>query len=123
MTKHKLDSEQVIITDDSATKINNTKKKGGKLCAVGTTVMRALESTVTTQGLVTPIDGWTNKFIVPPYEFGVADCMITNFHLPKSTQLIMVSAFAGYDLLVKTYEEAIKEGYKFDAYGDAMLIL
>ena len=123
LTKHKLDSEQVIITDDSATKINNTKKKGGKLCAVGTTVMRALESTVTTQGLVTPIDGWTNKFIVPPYEFGVADCMITNFHLPKSTQLIMVSAFAGYDLLVKTYEEAIKEGYKFDAYGDAMLIL
>lgn len=123
LTKHKLDSEQVIITDAASEAINATKQRGNRLCAVGTTVMRALESTVTTQGLVTPINGWTNKFIVPPYEFGVADCMITNFHLPKSTQLIMVAAFAGYDLLVKTYENAIKEGYKFDAYGDAMLIL
>lgn len=123
LTKHKLDSEQLIITDDAAETINNTKNCGHRVCAVGTTVMRALETTVTTKGLVTPINGWTNKFIVPPYEFGVADAMITNFHLPKSTQLIMVSAFTGHDLLTKSYELAIKEGYKFDAYGDAMLIL
>lgn len=123
LTKHKLDSEQVIISEEAANEINDTKRRGNRVCAVGTTVMRALESTVTTQGMVTQIDGWTNKFIVPPYDFGVADCMITNFHLPKSTQLIMVAAFAGYETLVKTYEMAIKEGYKFDAYGDAMLIL
>lgn len=123
LTKHKLDSEQVIITDAAADAINETKNRGSRICAVGTTVMRALESTVTTRGTVTSINGWTNKFIVPPYEFGVADCMITNFHLPKSTQLIMVAAFTGYDTLARAYEVAIKEGYKFDAYGDAMLIL
>lgn len=123
LTKHKLDSEQVIITESASIDINNTKKRGNKICAVGTTVIRALESATTTQGLVTSTNNWTNKFIMPPYEFGIPDCMITNFHLPKSTQLIMVSAFAGYDLIMKTYEEAIKEGYKFDAYGDAMLIL
>lgn len=123
LTKHKLDSEQVIITPEACDAINSTKENGHKVCAVGTTVMRAIESTVTTKGMVTPINGWTNKFITPPYDFGVADCMITNFHLPKSTQLIMVAAFTGYDLLINTYETAIKEGYKFDAYGDAMLIL
>lgn len=123
LSKHKLDSEQLIIKEEASDAVNKTKTEGHKVCAVGTTVMRALESTVTTQGLITPFIGWTNKFITPPYEFGVADAMITNFHLPKSTQLIMVAAFAGYEKLMKAYEIAIDEGYKFDAYGDAMLII
>lgn len=123
LTKHKLDSEQMMVSEESAERINRVKGNSRRICAVGTTVMRALETIVTTQGLVTPFNGWTNKYIIPPYEFTVADAMVTNFHLPKSTQLIMVSAFAGYDLLMDTYETAIKEGYHFDAYGDAMLIL
>lgn len=123
LTKFKLHSERMIISEKTAEQINGTIEKGKKICVVGTTVMRAIESTVTTTGLVTPYDGWTNKYIMPPYDFGVANAMITNFHLPKSIQLIMVSAFAGYENTMKAYEEAIKEGYKFDAYGDAMLIL
>ncbi len=122
LTKFKLHSENMIITPDSADQINAVKDSGKKVCAVGTTVMRAIETTVTTTGRVTPFEGWTNKYIMPPYDFTVADAMITNFHLPKSIQLIMVSAFAGYDKLMNAYDVAIKEGYKFDAYGDAMLI-
>ncbi len=123
LSKHKLDSEQLEVNDEAVSTVNKAREGGHKVCAVGTTVMRALETTVTTKGMITPFKGWTNKFIVPPYDFLVADAMITNFHLPKSTQLIMVSTFAGYDTLMNAYDVAIKEGYKFDAYGDAMLIL
>lgn len=123
LTKFKLHSEKMNITEQAALQINAAKDNKARVCAVGTTVMRAIESTVTTTGHVTPFDGWTNKYIMPPYDFAVADAMITNFHLPKSIQLIMVSAFGGYENTMKAYEEAIKEGYKFDAYGDAMLIL
>lgn len=123
LTKHKMDSEQVIINDETVEMVNAAKLKGKHICAVGTTVMRGIESSVTTQGTLKPYDGWTNKFILPPYDFSVADSMITNFHLPLSTQLIMVAAFGGYDLIMKTYETARQEGYKFGTYGDAMLIL
>ncbi|MFI3261998.1 MAG: tRNA preQ1(34) S-adenosylmethionine ribosyltransferase-isomerase QueA [Rikenellaceae bacterium] len=123
LTKHKMDSEQVIIDDTAVDIVNSAKAKGKHICAVGTTVMRSIESSVTTLGTLKPYNGWTNKFILPPYDFTVADSMVTNFHLPETTQLIMVSAFAGYDLLLDTYELARKEGYRFGTYGDAMLIL
>lgn len=123
LTKHKMDSEQIIIEQEAADIVNNAKDKNKRICAIGTTVMRTIESSVTTQGRIKPVTGWTNKFIMPPYDFSVADSMVTNFHMPLSTQLIMVSAFAGYDLLMDTYNLAIKEGYKFGTYGDAMLIL
>ena len=123
LTKHKMDSEQMIISELDAIRVNNTKAAGKRICAVGTTVMRAIESAVTTQGLLKPYEGWTNKFILPPHNFTVADSLITNFHLPLSTQLIMVSAFTGYDLIMDTYNIAKKEGYRFGTYGDAMLIL
>ena len=123
LTKFKLHSENMIITENTAAQINKTKENCKRVCAVGTTVMRALETTVTTKGSVTEFEGWTNKYIMPPYDFTVADSMITNFHKPKSIQMIMISAFAGYDKLMNAYKVAIEEGYKFDAYGDAMLIL
>ncbi len=123
LTKHKMDSEQVMIPEDTAQRVNKVKRAGGKVCAVGTTVMRSIESSVSTEGFLKPFDGWTNKFIFYPYEFSVANCMITNFHLPFSTQLMMVTAFAGYDLLMKAYKVAKEEGYRFGTYGDAMLIL
>ena len=123
LTKHKMDSERIII-EDEATKIVNKAKEGKRrVCAVGTTVMRTLESSVSTEGFLKPYDGWTNKFIFPPYEFSVPNCMISNFHLPHSTLLMMVSAFAGYDFLMKAYKVAIKEKYRFGTYGDAMLII
>ncbi|MDA3867623.1 MAG: tRNA preQ1(34) S-adenosylmethionine ribosyltransferase-isomerase QueA [Salinivirgaceae bacterium] len=123
LTKHKMDSEQIIITDNTAETINSAKENGKKICAVGTTVMRTLESSVSTNGMIKPFSGWTNKFIFPPYEFSVADNMISNFHLPLSTLLMMVSAFGGYDLIKEAYQIAIKEKYRFGTYGDAMLIL
>ena len=123
LTKHKMDSEQVVIPEETAEKVNQIKRAGGKVCAVGTTVMRSMESSVSTEGFLKPFDGWTNKFIFCPYEFSVAHCMITNFHLPYSTQLMMVSAFAGYDLLMEAYKVAKEEKYRFGTYGDAMLIL
>jgi S-adenosylmethionine:tRNA ribosyltransferase-isomerase len=123
LTKHKMDSEEAIITEESCKIINNGKDKKKKVCAVGTTVMRALESSVSTTGHVNPYSGWTNKFIFPPYDFSVANCMITNFHMPESTLLMQVAAFGGYDLVMKAYKEAIKEKYRFYSYGDAMLIL
>ncbi|MEG2121222.1 MAG: tRNA preQ1(34) S-adenosylmethionine ribosyltransferase-isomerase QueA [Rikenellaceae bacterium] len=123
LTKHKMDSEQMIITDVAANNINKARSEGKNVCAVGTTVMRAIESVVTTQGDVVPFEGWTNKYIVPPYDFMVANMMITNFHLPKSVQLIMVSAFGGYDNVMNAYQVAVDEKYRFDAYGDAMLII
>ena len=123
LSKHKMDSEEVIISEETTNTINTGIKDKRRVCAVGTTSMRAIETSVTTQGLITPFSGWTNKFIYPPYDFNIANCMITNFHTPKSTLLMMVSAFGGHDLIMNAYEEAIKEKYNFFTYGDAMLIL
>ena len=123
LTKNKMDSEQIVVTPESAEAVNNTKLKGNRVVAVGTTVMRTIESTVSTNGMLKSYDGWTNKFIFAPYDFTVADAMITNFHLPYSTQLMMVAAFGGYDLVMEAYRVAKEEGYRFGTYGDAMLIL
>ena len=123
LSKHKMDSEQVIITDENCDIINNTRKAKHKICCVGTTTMRAIETSTSTDGMLKPFNGWTNKFIYPPYDFTLANSMITNFHMPESTLLMMVYAFGGYDLMHKAYKEAIKEKYRFYTYGDAMLIL
>ncbi|WP_447635949.1 tRNA preQ1(34) S-adenosylmethionine ribosyltransferase-isomerase QueA [Flavobacterium microcysteis] len=123
LSKHKMDSEELKITQEACDVVNKAKANKKKICAVGTTSMRAIESSVSSAKTLNPYDGWTNKFIFPPHDFSIADCMITNFHTPKSTLLMMISAFTGHDLMKKAYEEAIKEGYKFYSYGDAMLIL
>ncbi|WP_435136956.1 tRNA preQ1(34) S-adenosylmethionine ribosyltransferase-isomerase QueA [Formosa sp. A9] len=123
LSKHKMDSEEVIIDEKAVNTINTGIKNKRRVCAVGTTCMRAIESSVSSQGTLNEFNGWTNKFIFPPYDFSIANCMITNFHTPKSTLLMMVSAFAGHDFIKRAYEEAVKENYKFYSYGDAMLIL
>ena len=123
LSKHKMDSEELIISQEACDIVNKAKVNKHKICAVGTTSMRAMESSVSSARTLNPYVGWTNKFIFPPYDFSVADCMITNFHTPKSTLLMMISAFMGHDLMRKAYDEAIKEGYRFYTYGDAMLIL
>ncbi len=123
LTKHKMDSEQLIITQPTADRVNRAKDEKKKVVSVGTTAMRGLESSVSVERKLKPFEGWTNKFIFPPYEFSLADAMITNLHTPKSTLLMMVSAFAGYDLMMEAYKEAVKEKYRFYSYGDAMLIL
>lgn len=123
LTKHKMDSEQVIIPQDCCDIVNSAKDKRKRICAVGTTSMRTMETSFSTNKHLQPYDGWTNKFIFPPHDFTVADSMITNFHVPESTLLMMVSAFGGYDLMMEAYQTAIKEKYRFFSYGDAMLIL
>jgi S-adenosylmethionine:tRNA ribosyltransferase-isomerase len=123
LTKHKMDSEEAFINEDCVKKVNAAKRDKKRVCAVGTTVMRALESSVSTDDYLKPFEGWTNKFIFPPYEFSIPDSMITNFHNSESTLLMMVAAFGGYDLIMEAYETAIKEKYRFYAYGDAMLII
>jgi S-adenosylmethionine:tRNA ribosyltransferase-isomerase len=123
LTKHKMDSEQVIITQDSADIVNKGKEQKRKICAIGTTVMRGIETSVSTNGTLKPYNGWTNKFLFPPYDFSIANCMVTNFHAPESTLLMMICAFAGYDLTMEAYKAAVKEKYRFLSYGDAMLIL
>ena len=123
LTKHKVDSERAIITNEAVSMVNNAKDNKYKICAVGTTVVRALESSVSTDGYLKPFDGWTNKFIFPPYNFKVPDMMISNFHLPYSILLMMVAAFGGYHLIFEAYKVAIKEKYRFGTYGDAMLII
>ena len=123
LTKHKMDSEQLIISQEACDIVNATKDAKKKVCSVGTTCMRAVETSVSTIGHLKPYEGWTNKFVFPPYDFSVANCMITNFHMPQSTLLMMVAAFAGYDFMREAYDEAIKEKYRFYSYGDAMLIL
>ncbi len=123
LTKHKMDSERIMIKNEAVDMVNEAKERRNNVCAVGTTVMRTLESSVSTTGYLKEFDGWTNKFIFPPYEFSVPNRMISNFHLPYSTLLMMVSAFAGFDQLMTAYKTAIKEGYRFGTYGDAMLIL
>ncbi|HLT52797.1 MAG TPA: tRNA preQ1(34) S-adenosylmethionine ribosyltransferase-isomerase QueA [Flavobacteriaceae bacterium] len=123
LSKHKMDSEQVVIDTRATDIVNKAIQTKRRVCAVGTTSMRAIESSVSSSGTLNEFDGWTNKFIFPPYDFSIANCMITNFHTPKSTLLMMVSAFAGHDFIKKAYEEAVKEQYKFYSYGDAMLII
>ena len=123
LSKHKMDSEQFFVTEEAAGAVNEAKRNGRKVAAIGTTVMRTLETAVSTNGMIKPMEGWTNKFIFAPYEFTVADAMVTNFHLPYSTQLMMVAAFGGYETIMNAYKIAKEEGYRFGTYGDAMLIL
>jgi S-adenosylmethionine:tRNA ribosyltransferase-isomerase len=123
LSKHKMDAEYFHIDGHAVQLVNQAKEKGKKVCAVGTTSMRAIESSVTSGNLLREGEGWTNLFIHPPYDFRIANSLVTNFHLPKTGLLIMVCAFAGYDLIMKAYQEAIKEKYRFFSYGDAMLIL
>ncbi|MEO5570029.1 MAG: tRNA preQ1(34) S-adenosylmethionine ribosyltransferase-isomerase QueA [Bacteroidia bacterium] len=123
LTKHKMDSEQYMITKEAVEIVNKAKANKKRICAVGTTTMRAIESSVSTLGEMKPASGWTNKFIFPPYDFSVANCMITNFHMPESTLLMMTAAFGGYDNVMHAYKLAMKEKYKFFSYGDAMMII
>ena len=123
LSKHRMDGERMIITEEAAREINDTKKKGHKICAVGVTVVRALETYVTTDHEVRANDTWTNKFIFPPYEFSVQDALISNFHLPQSTMLMSVAAFGGFDKVMNAYRCALENDYKFGPYGDALLII
>lgn len=123
LSKHKMDAEYFRVSRETADIVNNTKALGRKVCAVGTTSMRSIESAVSAEGMLKAAEGWTNKFIFPPYDFSIANSMITNFHLPKSSLIIMICAFGGYDLVMEAYTQAVKENYMFYSYGDAMLIL
>ena len=123
LSKHKIDSEQMIIKADVVDAVNAAKDNGNRVCAVGCSVMRAIESAVSTDKHLKEFDGWTNKFIFHPYEFSVANAMITNFHIPLSALLIMAASFGGYELIMEAYNLAIREKYKFCVYGDAMLII
>jgi S-adenosylmethionine:tRNA ribosyltransferase-isomerase len=123
LSKHKMESEEIIIPQRAAEQINTGKAQGKRICAVGTTVMRILESSVSTKNEALPYEGWTNKFLFPPHDYRIANCMLTNFHLPQSAIMMQVAAFSGLDLLKKAYKEAIKKKYNFHTYGDAMLII
>lgn len=123
LSKHKMDAEYYRIDENAARAVNRAKDGHHRICAVGTTSMRAIESSVTSSSLLKDGEGWTNLFIHPPYQFRIANTLVTNFHLPKTSLIIMVCAFAGYDLIMHAYQEAIKEKYRFFSYGDAMLIL
>jgi len=123
LTKHKMDSENYWVEEVTANRVNSALEEKSKICAVGTTVMKTLETSVSANGLLKENSGWTDKFIFPPYDFKICDALITNFHLPESTLLMMASAFGGYDLIKEAYETAIKEKYRFFSYGDAMLII
>ncbi len=123
LTKHKMEGEEMLITDDCCKDVNSAIANGHKICVIGTSTLRAIETVASTEGTIKPYDGWTNKFIFPPYEFELEGALLTNFHMSKSPLLLMSAAFGGHELVMKAYEEAIKEGYKFGAYGDAMLII
>ena len=123
LTKHKMESEKLEIPLSCTDIVNDAKRNKKRVCAVGTTTIRATETSVSTDGYLKPFSGWTNKFVFPPYDFSIANCMISNFHAPESTLLMMVSAFGGYDLIMKAYKEAVKEKYRFLSYGDVMLII
>lgn len=123
LSKHKMDSEQFFVEEAAAEAVNAAKRQERKVVAIGTTVMRTIETAVSTNGMIKPMEGWTNKFIFAPYEFTVADAMVTNLHLPYSTQAMMVAAFGGYETVMNAYKVAKEEGYRFGTYGDAMLIL
>ena len=123
LTKHRMDSEEMLVDEDLVKLVNEAKDRESKVCAVGTSVLRGIASAVCMNGHIMTYSGWTNKFIFPPYDFTVCNALVTNFHMPLSTMLMMVAAFGGYELIIKAYEEAIKEGYRFGAYGDVMLVL
>ncbi len=123
LTKHKTDSEQMFVEREACEHVNTAKRGGHEVCAIGTTTMRALETAAGTDGNLKEFEGWTNKFIFPPYEFNVATSMVSNFHMPFSTLLMMVAAFGGYELIMEAYQQAVKEEYRFGTYGDAMLII
>ena len=123
LTKHKVDSEQMFVEREATEIVNGAKEKGHKVCAVGTSVMRVLETAVGAEGRLKEYEGWTSKFIFPPYDFHFADALITNFHMPYSTMLMLTAAYGGYDLVMKAYDEALAGDYRFGAYGDAMLIV
>ena len=123
LSKHKMDAEYFAIDEYSTNLVNKAKEEGRQICAIGTTTLRALESSVTAQGLLKPADGWTNMFIHPPHDFSIANSLVTNFHLPKTSLMIMTCAFAGYDLAMEAYHTAIKEKYRFFSYGDAMMVI
>jgi S-adenosylmethionine:tRNA ribosyltransferase-isomerase len=123
LTKHKMDSEEVVIEPETVEIVNRAKANKKKIVAIGTTSMKAIESSVTISGMLKPYRGWTNKFIFPPYEFSIANAMITNFHLPQTPMMMLTSAFAGYEFLMKSYEVAVEKKYKFFTYGNPMLIL
>ena len=123
LSKHKMDSEQFSISEETAAAVNGAKARGNKIFAVGVTVARALETYVTTKQEIRAFDGWTNKFIFPPYQFSVPDAFVTNFHLPYSTMLMTAAAFGGYRPVMDAYKVAIEQGYQFGTYGDAMLII
>src|SRR5436190_619372 len=117
------DKERYQIEETACKIVNKAKENGNRICSIGTTTMRAMESSFTAQKLLKPSEGWTNHFIHPPYNFNIADALVTNFHLPKTSLMIMACAFAGYDLMMEAYKKAIKDKYRFFSYGDAMLIL
>ena len=123
LSKHKMDAEYYRIEEGSTKIVNKAKETGHRICSIGTTTMRALESSVTAQKMLKPSEGWTNIFIHPPYDFNIADSLVTNFHLPKTSLLIMTCAFAGYDLAIEAYKKAIKDKYRFFSYGDSLLII
>ncbi|MCQ2349986.1 MAG: tRNA preQ1(34) S-adenosylmethionine ribosyltransferase-isomerase QueA [Paludibacteraceae bacterium] len=123
LTKYKMDSEQMEVPESTANLFNERYAEGRKICAVGTSTLRALETASTADGIIRPYDGWTYKFIFPPYQFSTANCLLTNFHLSQSTMLMIVASFGGYEKVMEIYNMAVKEGYRFGAYGDAMLIL
>ncbi len=123
LSKHKMDAEYFKVPANAVDLVNTAKDRGSKICAIGTTTMRAVETSVSAEGYLKPMEGWTNKFIFPPYDFSIANSMVTNFHLPKSSLLIMVCAFGGFEQVMEAYQEAIKEEYRFFSYGDAMLII
>ena len=123
LTKHKMDSEQMHIGAEACAIVNKTKQEGRHVCAVGTSVVKATETAVGTDGMLKEYEGWTNKFIFPPYDFGLADSMISNFYHPYSTLLMETAAFGGYDLVMEAYNLAVKHGFMFGSYGDALLIL
>ncbi|HEY2726176.1 MAG TPA: tRNA preQ1(34) S-adenosylmethionine ribosyltransferase-isomerase QueA [Parafilimonas sp.] len=123
LSKHKMDAEYYRIDEECCRIVNAAKESEHRICSIGTTTMRAMETSFTAQKLLKPSEGWTNIFIHPPYKFNVADSLVTNFHLPKTSLLIMACAFAGYDLIMEAYKKAIKDKYRFFSYGDAMLII
>ena len=123
LTKHKMSSEQMMVSGDACQVVNEAKASGHHICVVGVSTMRATETAVGTDGMLKEYDGWTNRFIFPPYDFGLADCLVANFYHPESTMLMAAAAFGGYDLIMEAYDKAVEHGYQFGCYGDAMLIL
>ena len=123
LSKHKMDAEYYRVDETACGIVNKAKEGNHRICSIGTTTMRAMESSYTAQKLLKPSEGWTNHFIHPPYHFNIADSLVTNFHLPKTSLMIMACAFAGYDLMTEAYKKGIKDKYRFFSYGDAMMII